>query len=164
MATDVSIDFTWTEQDYTDYHKIYRDTTSPVSQTSENKLGETDLSPYTDSNIPSDDTTYYYAIVGVRVETEGEYESDPTEESIYVPSQGPPVPTGVNVTDSQTQNELTIGWDESSEAVGYRVYRAESSGTAMSDYTEIADVSASPYSDTNLEDGEKFYYRVSGYN
>jgi hypothetical protein len=73
-------------------------------------------------------------------------------------------PTNLSVTDSTTEDELTLSWDEVTDAVGYFVYRAESSGTVKSDYTQIADVTAPPYTDTGLEDGERFFYRVSSHD
>lgn len=53
----------------------------------------------------------------------------------------PDPPTNLTITGDTTEGELTLDWDAVSEAVGYYVYRAESSGTAKGDYTQIADVS-----------------------
>lgn len=69
-------------------------------------------------------------------------------------------PANVQITDASVEDELTVDWDEASSANGYYIYRAEASGTALEDYTEIADVTAPPYTDTNLEDGEQYHYRV----
>jgi len=74
------------------------------------------------------------------------------------------VPQNVQITDDTVGGELTIDWDPVSDATGYYVYRAEASGSAKSDYTQIVDVSNPPYVDQNLEDGERYYYRVSAYN
>jgi fibronectin type 3 domain-containing protein len=73
-------------------------------------------------------------------------------------------PTNLSVTDASTEDELTLDWDVVTNASGYFVYRAQSSGSVKSDYTQIADVSGPPYTDTGLEDGEKFYYRVSAHD
>jgi len=77
---------------------------------------------------------------------------------------GPSAPTNVQIIDDTTEDELTLGWDEVSDATGYYVYRAEQSGTTKADYTQVADVTTPPYTDTGLEDGERYYYRVSAYN
>jgi hypothetical protein len=82
----------------------------------------------------------------------------------YGASVGPDAPTNLSVSDTTVEDELTLNWDEASEAAGYFVYRAESSGAVKSDYTQIADVTAPPYTDTGLEDGEEFYYRVSSHD
>lgn len=74
------------------------------------------------------------------------------------------VPQNVVVSDDTVEGELTLDWDSESEAEGYYVYRAQSSGSSASDYTQVADVSSPPYTDTGLEDGEQYYYRVSAYD
>ncbi|MCD2204404.1 fibronectin type III domain-containing protein [Halobacterium sp. KA-6] len=70
-----------------------------------------------------------------------------------------------NLTVSGGYRETTLSWDASANATGYRIYRSESSGSTLSDYTQIADISASTtsYTDTGLEDGERYYYRVTAY-
>lgn len=73
-------------------------------------------------------------------------------------------PTNVQIIDDATEDELTLDWDEVSDATGYYVYRAEQSESTKSDYTQVADVTSPPYTDTGLEDGERYYYRVSAYN
>jgi len=70
-----------------------------------------------------------------------------------------------NVSTSVTQDDVTVSWDAADGASKYNVLRAQSSGTTASDYTTIATVtddgSASfSVTDTGLEDGEKFFYRV----
>lgn len=74
------------------------------------------------------------------------------------------VPQNIQITDDQTEGELTIDWDPVSEAAGYYVYRAQASGASKSDYTQVADVSSPPYTDTGLGDGEQYYYRVSSHD
>lgn len=75
-----------------------------------------------------------------------------------------------NVTTSVSDDDVTISWDAASGASSYNVFRAQSSGTTVSDYpkkiaTVTDDGSASfSHTDTGLEDGEKFYYRVESVN
>lgn len=75
----------------------------------------------------------------------------------------PSSPSNLTVDDASTEDELTLGWSSVSSD-GYYVYRAESSGSSTGDYTQVANVSNNSYTDTGLEDGEKYYYRVSAYN
>jgi len=70
-----------------------------------------------------------------------------------------------NVSTSVTGDDITISWDAASGASEYDVLRAQSSGTTASDYSTIATVtddgSASfSVTDAELEDGERFFYRV----
>lgn len=70
-----------------------------------------------------------------------------------------------NVSTSVSGDNVTISWDAASGASKYDVLRAQSSGTTASDYTTITTVtddgsSSFSYTDTDLEDGEKYYWRV----
>jgi hypothetical protein len=76
----------------------------------------------------------------------------------------PPAPTNVQITDSSTEDELTLDWDTVADATSYNVYRAEASGATKTDYTLVAEPTSSPYTDTGLEDGERYYYRVTSEN
>lgn len=74
-------------------------------------------------------------------------------------------PSNVHFNDTATEDQLTLDWDTSGTgASGYYVYRSQSSGTTKSDYTQVADVTGPPYTDTALEDGERYYYRVSSHD
>jgi hypothetical protein len=71
-----------------------------------------------------------------------------------------------NVSTSINQDDVTISWDAASGAAKYNVLRAEASGTTASDYTTtvatVTDDGSASFSvtDSALEDGEKFFYRV----
>lgn len=102
-------------------------------------------------------TTYYYRAVGHN-SAGWNYGS---EQSFTTPKQT--VPTNVRISDSSTEDELTVAWDEVSTADGYEVYRAESSGVSKND-TNVASITSgttTTFTDTGLEDGEKFYYVVT---
>ena len=88
----------------------------------------------------------------------------PTFHSATVTVNTLPAPSNLAITDSQTENQLTLDWNGVNNATGYYVYRAEASGSSKADYTQVADVSAPPYTDTGLEDGERYYYRVSSHD
>ena len=64
------------------------------------------------------------------------------------------------VSDASTEDELTLDWDQTTTSGDYEIYRAEVSGDSPNDYSLISTVGAPPYTDTGLEDGERFYYRV----
>lgn len=72
----------------------------------------------------------------------------------------PDTPT---LLDDTISHELTLDWNEVSGVDGYRLYRAESSGTSTGDYTQVADVDAPPHTDSELKSGEKYFYRLSVY-
>lgn len=69
-----------------------------------------------------------------------------------------------NLTATQgTEDQIDLSWDAVDAASEYRIYRALSSGTTKSDYTQIATVQSGTlsYTDTGLSDGEKYFYRVT---
>lgn len=68
-------------------------------------------------------------------------------------------PVNLSVTGIQ-QSEISFAWDGVRDATGYEVLRAESSGSVTTDYSTAGSPSSSPYTDTGLEDGERYYYRV----
>lgn len=76
----------------------------------------------------------------------------------------PPAPSNVQVTDSSTEDEITLDWDAVSGATSYNVYRAQASGSSKSDYTLASEPTSPPYTDTGLEDGEQYFYRVASEN
>lgn len=79
-------------------------------------------------------------------------------------TSAPSTPQNLAFINTTTEDELTLDWDEGTGAAGYYVYRAESSGSVKSDYTQVADVTAPPHTDTGLDDGERYYYRVSSHD
>lgn len=79
-------------------------------------------------------------------------------------STAPAAPTNVQITDDQTEDELTVDWDEVDGATGYFVYYAESSFSDTANATLDADVTAPPHTITGLEDGEEYFVRVSSHD
>jgi len=69
-------------------------------------------------------------------------------------------PTNVSIN-SINENEVLLSWDSVSSTIDYNIYRSESSGTSKSDYTLIDTSPTTSYTDTNVEDGEEYYYRIS---
>lgn len=68
-------------------------------------------------------------------------------------------PTGLT-SSLQNGDDIALSWDGVPDASQYRVLRAESSGSTPSDYTAVATPSDTTHTDADLEDGERYYYRV----
>jgi len=81
---------------------------------------------------------------------------------------GTPLPRQVENLTAQagadSDTEIDLSWDAAGSATEYAIYRAEASGTVVGDYTEIDTTTSTTYTDTGLENGERFYYRVAGRN
>lgn len=62
--------------------------------------------------------------------------------------------------DAARETEIDISWNET-RATSAEVLRAQSSGATATDYTTVASLGdVQSYTDTGLENGEKYYYRV----
>ena len=73
----------------------------------------------------------------------------------------PVAPTAATATNNQTT--VTVTWtDQSSDETGFKIYRRLSTETEA---TQLAtDVTASPYVDSTLTEGQTAYYSVAAYN
>jgi hypothetical protein len=73
----------------------------------------------------------------------------------------PAAPTATVATNAQTT--VSVAWtDQSSDETGFKIYRRLSTQTAA---TQLATaVTASPYVDSSLTEGQTAYYNVSAYN
>ena len=61
-------------------------------------------------------------------------------------------------------SEADLTWSAAEGATEYVVYQAESSGTTIEDYTEVATTTNTNATVTGLENGEQYYFRVAGRN
>lgn len=85
---------------------------------------------------------------------------------VTVVINAPDAPSNLSVTQGN-EDELDLSWtDNADNEDGFRVYRAQSTGSTTGDYTQVADLAANTtsYTDTGLSDGTEYYYRVSAYN
>jgi len=77
--------------------------------------------------------------------------------------------TPQNLTSSVSGDDISLNWDAvnwNGDRGYYEIYRAVSSGSSRSDYTSIATVQdgTTNYTDSSLNDGERYYYRVDANN
>jgi hypothetical protein len=89
------------------------------------------------------------------------YELIPTSAfSTVPPTQIPSYSGPSNLSVSNTSSsQISLDWSNASFG-GYSLYRDQNSGSTASDYSEIDKTSTSSYTDSGLEDGEQYYYRV----
>ena len=110
----------------------------------------TTTSSYTDTSA-SNGTVYDY-----QVERNTDHVSVTTNS---VPVDLLPI-TNITITDAGTDDELTLSWDIQDGISEYYIYQSEEAGKISDKYTQVASTSSPPYTDTGLEDGEKYYYWV----
>ncbi|WP_135827295.1 fibronectin type III domain-containing protein [Halorussus halobius] len=77
----------------------------------------------------------------------------------------PAAPTSLSAA-SASDSAIDLSWDAADGTDDYHIYRAQASGSTLSDYTQIDSVAASQttYTDTGLLNGEQYYYRVTASN
>lgn len=92
----------------------------------------------------SEVSAYIYAIGAIKTKTPGE----------------PFPPENLQVTNTGSDT-VDLDWD-TVDADEYHIYQAEFAPTNKSDYTKIGTTQSPPYTVTSLEDGEKYYYTVTG--
>lgn len=73
----------------------------------------------------------------------------------------PPVPTNVSASDGTLPGRIQVSWDQHEKAKSYKVDR---SMAADGTYSEIAEVTAPPFDDTDVVEGNLYWYKVRGCN
>ena len=134
-------------------YNVYRSTTSGGPYT---KIASgVSSTSYTDTGL-SNGTTYYYVVTAVN----GSGESGYSNQASATPTSGiPPAPTGLTATGGNTQ--VTLGWNTSTGATSYKVYRSTTNGGP---YAVIATNTTTSYTNTGLANGTTYYYVVTAVN
>ena len=132
-----------------------------VAQLSANSTSYTDT-----SLLPNYRYEYFIKALNQFGETESEKVEGVTDTNPEEPAPEPPspllAPTGLTAT-TVSSSSINLSWnDNSSNETGYRVYRANSSGSL---YTEIATLgpNAESYTATSLSASTTYYFYVSVY-
>ncbi len=117
---------------------------------------------YTDTNVTNGEK-YYYQVSAVNTIGEGELS---TEVSATPTSEKTPPSAPRNVKAVPGDGEITLNWDTpesigGSQITSYNIYRSESSDTPTS-FDSIGNVTT--YTDTDVTNGETYYYQVSAVN
>lgn len=110
---------------------------------------------YSLSNFTETDSDYW---TDFTLETDSGQDGTPQIDRVEVIFSVPPKNVSAAAPDSDT---IDLSWDVVSSANSYAIYRAESSGTSLSDYSQIDTTSSTSYSDTGRTDGTRYHYRVT---
>jgi fibronectin type 3 domain-containing protein len=133
-------------------YNVYRSTTSGGETLLAS--GDTSIS-YTD-NAVTNGTTYYYEVKAVNSAGASGFSN---EVSATPQVSAPPAPTGLAATAGNGQ--VTLGWNASSGATSYNLYR----GTASGAETLLASgLTGTSFTDTSVVNGTTYYYIVRAVN
>jgi hypothetical protein len=137
-------------------YRLYR-ATSSGAETFLTEVGN--VLTYTDTGL-TNSLTYYYQVTAVNANGE----SDRSNEASTTPAKVPSAPRNLNATAATSQ--ITLNWQEpidngGSPITNYKIYQG-TSDTYQTFLTKVGNVLT--YTDTNLINGIRYYYRVSAVN
>lgn len=117
-----------------------------------NKVATTANTSYSRNGL-SPNTTYYFRVAAHKPGGE-------SNDSLPIKATVKMVPPTIYASSANSTTSISITWSKSNGATSYEVYRAISaSGT----YTKIASVTADTFTDTGLNPGTTYYYKIRAY-
>lgn len=149
-AGDSSVTISWENSSNAVTYTISRSTQLNGTYTN---LSTTAESPYIDSTAVND-TTYYYKITAVN--TRGSTDSTNTLSALPF---GAPAAFSI-LSAVAGNNNVTLTWEESTNATGYIIKRSLTNGN----FTQIDTTNQSPYIDTSVVNGNNYYYQITATN
>lgn len=125
-------------------YRLYRDA---------NKIFEGDKAEYTDNGLTAG-TTYIYTISAYNPVGESAKSSAITVKTDEPAPVIPPIPTGLSLV-SKTMTTVSLKWDSTTAAAGYRLYRAN---------TKVYEGTKRSHLDSNLTANTSYEYTVTSFN
>ncbi|MDR1786901.1 MAG: fibronectin type III domain-containing protein [Treponema sp.] len=145
-----SIQVSWNEVPEASAYYLYRSGAETGEYT---QIISTSGASYTDTGL-SANAVYYYKICAY---ADGEYSG--YSGAAYASTTNLQPPTGLTAS-AASATAINLSWTAASGATRYYIYRAAS---ADGNYTEIANTAATSYSNTGLQGGDTWYYKVRSY-
>ena len=143
------IELGWSESGGANYYRLYRATRPDGSGGTQiyagNRVG------YSDTGLTTNTTTYYYELRACTDRNIGSCSAASDTQNAT-----PAVPAAPN-TDVQSHNRIDLSWQAVDGTTLYRLYRDTS---ASGGYPEIHTDSSTRYSDTGLDAGTTYHYRL----
>jgi hypothetical protein len=156
VAGDEHVDLTWSEVEGSIGYKIYASTTSgsytsPVDTVS-GSVYSCDVTGLTNG------TAYYFVVTASNPGGDSGYSN---EISATPQVSAPSAPTGLTATGGN--GKVTLSWNSTAEATGYKIYQSEASGSYGTALTTVAE-SVYSYEITGLTNGVVYYFVIKATN
>lgn len=149
IETETQISLIWNENNSGNYYNLYRS----VNDGPYELLLQTTETSYSDMNLdPGTICSYQITSVNERTGLES------VRTGVLRCASRPTVATGVAISEG-TADSISITWEENKTATGYLIYRKKGSGS----YVYIASTTALSYTDTGLDSGTNYRYKLLTY-
>lgn len=154
-ADEALVDLSWSVVDGADTYSVYR-STSPTDGAEGSALATGLSDPSYDDSDVQNGTTYYYRVTAVK--------NEDNESNASAEVEGTPFVSPSELEGTSGNSQIELDWSEAAGAETYNVYRSTTS-TSGAEGTPLASaVSETTYSDATVENGTKYYYRVTSVN
>ena len=148
-----SVKLTWKGVPGASGYSIYKATSSSGTY---DYVGNSTSGTYTNTGLTTG-KTYYYKIRAYHIEGTNKVYGNASGYTSAKPELSTP---GSFMAQSQSYNSIKLSWKAVSGASGYTIYRATSEkGT----YSYVGTTSSTSYTNTGIETGKKYYYKVRAY-
>ena len=149
---------TWSKVSGANGYKIYRATSKNGKYSSIKTITSVSTLSYTNTGLQTG-KTYYYKVRAYRLVNGSKIYGD-----FSLVAYAKPVPSSTSVkASSSSYKSNKITWNKVSGASGYKVYRATSKNGKYSSIKTITSVSTLSYTNTGLQTGKTYYYKVKAY-
>ena len=149
------IDLEWTAVEGADFYRVYRSTTKTGGYKSVKTVYGTSY-----TNTVTTGVTYYYKIMPLRYNPDNKKARGKctTPQSVKAQMDAP----AISAVTNSAGNSLTVEWTAIPDAGGYAVYRSLEKSKGYKLVKEL-DKAALRWTDTTVEAGTKYFYKVSAY-
>jgi fibronectin type 3 domain-containing protein len=152
-AGNTQISLNWNASSAATSYQVKRSTTTGGPYTVVSSQAST---RFTDAGL-TNGTKYFYVVSAANSAAQSA-NSNEASATPTAPAEPPPTPAGLKATPSHAQ--VTLTWQVSTGASGYRVKRSTSSGAEAL----ISSPTSTTFTDTGLTDDTKYFYEVSAVN
>ena len=139
------------------YYLVYRTNQSGSGYV---QVANVTTTSYNDTGL-TNGQAYYYVITAVNDDGEGPFSQEVSD----IPGTIPQPPTNLKILEVGNRS-LTLTWDPPSDTGGYPIteYKIYRSTTSGGPYSYIGNTTTTSYTDTNLTNGQTYYYVVKAIN
>jgi C1A family cysteine protease/fibronectin type 3 domain-containing protein len=154
--SDTAVTLTWAKNKQADGYYLYRSTTADSTGGQCADIDNSETLTWQDENLEAG-VTYYYSIAPYALEDSDKRIGNISAQKSVITKPAKPVMEEPAANDD---GSITVGWQQAKGAEGYLVERR----TEEDDYTRLAELAGTSYTDKSAVAGSTYLYRVTAYN